>query len=75
MKPMPPSDDDTFGVDENLAATDPQAPDADESNDFDQVSPASADDDAAWDVFLADDDERDPLPEEGDFWDDSSLDD
>jgi hypothetical protein len=25
-------------------------------------------DDACWEVFVADDDERDPLPEPGDFW-------
>lgn len=29
--------------------------------------PAQFDDDL-WDVFLADDDQADPLPEEGDFW-------
>lgn len=27
-----------------------------------------ADDDSNWDVFIPEDDERDPLPEPGDFW-------
>ena len=27
-----------------------------------------ATDDDPWDAFLVDDDERDPLPEPGDFW-------
>lgn len=27
-------------------------------------------DDDPWDVFIADDDERDPQPEPGDFWSD-----
>lgn len=37
--------------------------------DFDEFNLPSADDhDARWDVFIPDDDERDPLPEPGDFW-------
>lgn len=41
------------------------------------ILPAAAihgSEDDPWDVFIADDDERDPEPEPGDFWtDDESL--
>lgn len=36
----------------------------DESSDLDEIDP----DDERWDVFIADDDERDPQPDYGDFW-------
>ncbi len=40
----------------------PAEPDQpDDPNDFDP-------DDQQWDAFLADDDERDPQPDHGDFW-------
>ena len=34
--------------------------------------PCTDDDDARWEVFIPDDDERDPVPEPGDFWTGSS---
>lgn len=37
-----------------------------------QFQPADCHDDDPWDVFIADDDERDPQPEPGDFWSDDS---
>jgi len=33
----------------------------------------TATDDDPWDAFLVDDDERDPLPEPGDFWPDEDV--
>jgi hypothetical protein len=38
--------------------------DPDETGEFDEIDP----DDPRWDAFIADDDERDPEPEYGDFW-------
>jgi hypothetical protein len=38
--------------------------DPDEASELDEIDP----DDARWDAFIADDDERDPQPEYGDFW-------
>jgi hypothetical protein len=35
-----------------------------EPSDLDEIEP----DDDRWDAFIADDDERDPQPEYGDFW-------
>jgi hypothetical protein len=36
----------------------------DDSSELDKIDP----DDPRWDAFIADDDERDPQPEPGDFW-------
>jgi hypothetical protein len=44
----------------------PEQPD--EDDDFDDGSRDDNLDDSCWDVFIPDDDERDPLPEAGDFW-------
>jgi hypothetical protein len=58
--------DDEVGNDESsndsarLAPTD----EPDESTDLDDIDP----DDERWDAFIADDDERDPQPDHGDFW-------
>ncbi|HEX4413418.1 MAG TPA: hypothetical protein VH107_07290 [Lacipirellulaceae bacterium] len=35
-----------------------------EDSELDEIDP----DDPRWDAFIADDDERDPQPEHGDFW-------
>jgi hypothetical protein len=37
-----------------------------EHSDLDEI--AANDDDSRWEAFIADDDERDPLPNDGDFW-------
>jgi hypothetical protein len=42
--------------------------DSNDGSDLDDFDVTGADEDAAWEVFIADDDERDPLPEAGDFW-------
>jgi hypothetical protein len=48
---------------------------ADEFIDLDEFDLPWADDgDPRWDVFIPDDDERDPLPQPGDFWIDSGSD-
>jgi hypothetical protein len=44
--------------------------DQDDLDDFDH--PCTDVNDLRWDVFIPDDDERDPLPEAGDFWVDDS---
>ena len=36
----------------------------DDSSELDEIDP----DDPRWDAFIADDDERDPQPDYGDFW-------
>jgi hypothetical protein len=42
--------------------------DADEDSELDDFDlPCTDADDARWDVFIADDDQRDPLPDPGDF--------
>ena len=38
--------------------------DVDDSSELDEIDP----DDPRWDAFIADDDERDPQPDYGDFW-------
>jgi hypothetical protein len=64
MNQFPPPEDDAFdGFDDA----------AEEPLHLDVESPAPTND-ADWDVFLADDDDLDPLPEHGDFWDDGTLD-
>jgi hypothetical protein len=40
--------------------------DPDDPNDLDKYGPSIDDD--CWDAFIPDDDERDPLPDPGDFW-------
>ncbi len=51
----------------NLAERNPA-----ERNDLDwddeEREPKDHGNDSAWDVFIPDDDERDPQPEPGDFW-------
>lgn len=42
--------------------------DGDEPSELDDYDLPCTDEDARWDVFIADDDEQDPLPERGDFW-------
>ncbi|HEX3602032.1 MAG TPA: hypothetical protein VHU84_17900, partial [Lacipirellulaceae bacterium] len=49
----------TVGNSSRLSATD----ETDDSSEFDDIDP----DDQRWDAFIADDDERDPQPELGDF--------
>jgi hypothetical protein len=45
--------------------------DAGEDSDWDDFDrPCTDAEDDRWDVFIADDDERDPLPDAGDFWND-----
>ena len=39
-----------------------------EPSDLEELDFPEFDDDARWDAFIADDDERDPRPEPGDFW-------
>ena len=39
-----------------------------EPSDFEYVDIPCTDEDSRWDVFLPDDDERDPQPDAGDFW-------
>ncbi|MEX2309488.1 MAG: hypothetical protein WD738_17945 [Pirellulales bacterium] len=40
-----------------------------EPSDLDDFDiPCTDDDERRWDVFIPDDDERDPLPDRGDFW-------
>ena len=40
----------------------------DDSSDLDDFDLPHTDDDSRWDVFIPDDDERDPLPDLNDFW-------
>ena len=49
---------------------DPPGPldEPDDDTDLDDFNLPCTDEDARWDVFIPDDDERDPLPEPGDFW-------
>ena len=63
----------TTGPDEEQDANVQDAPDSDwreptgepdETSDLEEIDP----DDPRWDAFIADDDERDPQPEYGDFW-------
>ena len=59
-----------LSFDINSAPVVPSSPST-ESNDTDDWEDAEipyAGDDRDWDAFLADDDERDPLPDERDFW-------
>lgn len=44
-------------------------PEPDDPSDLDELE-LPCTDDASWEVFIADDDERDPQPEWGDFWND-----
>jgi hypothetical protein len=37
-----------------------------EPSDLDEIE--ASNDDSRWEAFIADDDERDPLPKDGDFW-------
>jgi len=61
-----PHDDDHCA--DSRSDDEPTAPaEDDEPSDLDVLNPTETND-ADWDVFLADDDERDPLPEHGDFW-------
>ena len=39
-----------------------------EPDDWDNAEIDRSGNEQDWEAFLADDDERDPLPEEGDFW-------
>jgi hypothetical protein len=59
----------------DLPTDSPQPPEPpDEDSDLDDLDdfnlPCTDIDDGRWDAFIPDDDERDPLPEEGDFWND-----
>jgi hypothetical protein len=59
----------------NFAPINPHEPfspqeEPDEPSDLDDFDGPPGDDDSRWDVFVPDDDERDPLPEPGDFWND-----
>jgi len=63
----------TIGPDEEQEANVQDARDSDwreptgerdEASDLDEIDP----DDQRWNAFIADDDERDPQPEYGDFW-------
>jgi hypothetical protein len=56
--------------DRDQVANLPVTGDGSDSDELERSCPSDAD----WDVFLADDDERDPLPERGDFWDDGLFD-
>jgi hypothetical protein len=44
------------------------ADDPDDLDGVDELDVSGDDEDAQWDAFIADDDERDPLPARGDFW-------
>jgi hypothetical protein len=47
----------------------PPVEEPDEPSDLDDFDgPFTDNDDSRWDVFVPDDDQRDPLPEPGDFW-------
>jgi hypothetical protein len=52
---------------------DPADPPDSDGWEFEEL-PCTDADDADWDAFLPDDDERDPEPEPGDFWIESSSD-
>ena len=51
---------------------DPPPAELDEPGDLEDLDSPCVDD-SDWDVFIADDDERDPLPEPGDFWVESDF--
>lgn len=55
-----------FGDDETSGDSSRRTPldEPDDSSDLDDIDP----DDERWDAFIADDDERDPQPNYGDFW-------
>jgi hypothetical protein len=58
-----------------IAPNDPPYPAArveepDEPSNLDELEMPQGDDDSRWDVFIPDPDERDPLPDPGDFWHD-----
>ena len=55
-----------IAVDAETSDSAPHTPiaETDESSDLDEIDP----DDERWDAFIADDDERDPQPDYGDFW-------
>ena len=46
----------------------PPLDEPDDSSDLDDFDLPRTDDDSRWDVFIPDDDERDPLPDRDDFW-------
>jgi hypothetical protein len=51
----------------------PDAPEPLDASDLEFPElPCTDEDDASWDAFIPDDDERDPAPERGDFWIDNS---
>jgi hypothetical protein len=56
----PPQPDD----DSPAPPAEPEGPDEPDEIDV----PCTDDDDPRWDVFIADDDDCDPLPDLGDFW-------
>jgi len=62
LLPEEPSDLEP-GVDEPSATSDLEFPEF----------PCAVEDDASWEAFDADDDERDPQPELGDFWTEHCL--
>ena len=67
-KPSPsPGNRDTVRIDSPTDSPDPLE-EPDEDTDLDEFDLPCTDDDGRWDVFIPDDDERDPLPEAGDFW-------
>jgi hypothetical protein len=64
----------------NFATVEPDGPPAtgyepEEPSDLDDFDLPWLPDDSRWDVFVPEDDERDPLPEPGDFWNDEFPDD
>lgn len=49
--------------------------DSDEWSDLDDSDPSFEQDDEPWEVFVPDDDQRDPQPEPDDFWGSDEADD
>jgi hypothetical protein len=63
----------------NFAPVDPPHPlapveEPEEPSDLDNFDIPQGDDDSRWDVFIPDEDERDPQPDPGDFWIDEPAD-
>ncbi len=66
--PWQPDDDGTAPAGQEPEDVEPELEDPDHL----EIDDPSRGDEAYWDVFIPDEDERDPLPEPGDFWMDES---
>jgi hypothetical protein len=70
---LPSEEIDPHGEPPEPGEWEPAPPDS--ADDGEPLEIPCTDDDSSWDVFIPDDDERDPLPEAGDFWIDTSQED